>query len=736
MEEGQRAGHALMREKLFPIGNEVFAGAIISLLSIAYGLSYAALIFSGPLTPSLGYGIAATFLTAAISAAVVALRSSLPFAIAGPDSSASAVTATLVAALIEQIVAKGHSQQLVMPALIVMALSAALTGLLLCALGITRAGRAIRFVPYPVIGGFLGATGWFMSTGAVRVITGSAATFDNIALLIRPHALAQLAAGIAVAFAFHLGLRRPRNSLVMPGILLASVAATHVGFLLTGETITQAAAEGWVFQPQSNVGLTLPWHVEALRDFPWRTLPALSGDLLAVMFVTAVSLLLNITGIEFAVRREANLERELNALGLANLLSAAFGGYASCTSVSRSTLNYAAGARSRLSGLTCAAISAALLLVGQGFLVFVPKFVLGGLLLYFGVGLLIRWLIESASRLSIIEYLSLLAIALIIVEWGFIAGVLIGVVIGCATFALSASRVNAIKFSFDGSEFRSSLDRSADDLAVLAKHGGELQGMNLQSYLFFGSAARLFQDVKALLARHPDCRFLVFDFRLVTGLDSSATHSFTQIKQAANDAGAQLVLVELSPELEKIFRASRFIADDIILAPDLDRALESCENAIVAAHRGEESGGRTLTEWLAAALGNLGFAEQLAAHCTRLDVAAGDGIARQGDAADGMHFILEGRVGINVEMPDGRAIRVRSLGPHTTIGEMGLITRQPRSASIAAEVDSVLYSLSVEAYQRIVAENPPLAQALLTYIVGVMSERLSFASRLISVLRR
>jgi SulP family sulfate permease len=716
--------------------HDVFAGSLISLLSIAYGLSYAALIFSGPLAPSLGYGVAATFLTGAVSAAVVAFRSSLPFAIAGPDSSVSAVTATLVAVLIGRLATSASGEQLILPALIVMALSAALTGLLLCALGITRAGRAIRFVPYPVIGGFLGATGWLMITGAVRVITDTPATFANLPLLLRPHGLAQLAAGIAVALAFHLGLRRPRNSLVLPGILIASVAAAHIGFLLTGTTIAQAALDGWVFQPQTAMGLTLPWHAEALRQFPWGALPALSGDLLAVMFVTAVSLLLNMTGIEFALRCEANLERELNALGVANLLSAALGGYASCTSVSRSTLNYTAGARTRLSGLTSAAISAALLLVGQGFLAFVPKFVLGGLLLYFGLGLIVRWLIEAARRLSPIEYLSLLAIALIIVQWGFIAGVLIGVVIGCATFALSASRVNAIKFSFDGSEFRSSLDRNADDLALLAKHGDELQGMNLQSYLFFGSVARLYQDVKTLLANHTACRFLVFDFRLVTGLDSSATHSFTQIKQAAGDAGAQLVLVELSPELEKALRASRFIDDTVVLAPDLDRALENCENAIVGAHRGEDGATRTLNEWLENALGSREMADQLAAYCERHAVTAGERIARQGDAADCMHFIFQGRVGIIVEMPDGRSVRVRSLGPQTTIGEMGLITRQQRSASIEAEVDSVLYSLPVDAYDRILTEEPVLAQALLTYIVGVMSERLSFASRLISVLRR
>ena len=117
---------------------------------------------------------------------------------------------------------------------------------------------------------------------------------------------------------------------------------------------------------------------------------------------------------------------------------------------------------------------------------------------------------------------------------------LIGVIIGCATFAVSASRVNAIKFRFDGSEYRSTLDRGAKELDILTTYGSEIQGMSLQSYLFFGSANRLYQEVKALFANLPNCRFLVFDFRLVTGIDSSAMHSFTQIKQVADEVGARV----------------------------------------------------------------------------------------------------------------------------------------------------------------------------------------------------
>jgi SulP family sulfate permease len=742
MTEGGTLGKARARDgggaRALPGGwsRDLFAGMIGGVLLIAYSLSYAALIFSGPLAPWLAYGVSASLVTGAVSAAIVAARSSLPFTIGGPDGSTSAVTAALAAAMAERLLARGQGADLLHPVLIVIAIATALTGLLLCALGLTRAGRAIRFVPYPVVGGFLGATGWVMFAGAIRVITDHRLDPGHLAPLLAPLALAKLGVGGAFALSLYLALRRKPHPLALPGLILAGVIAGQLALSVAGIAGARAQALGWTFQPRAGVGLTSPLNLAALAHFPWATLPSLAGDLLSVMFVTAICILLSTTGVEFATRREANLDRELNTFGLANLAAAALGGYASCTALSRTTINYTAGARGRASGMTVAACSALVLAAGPGFLAYVPKFVLGGLLLYLGWTLIQRWLIETVRRVSALEYISLVGVTLIIVQWGFVAGVMLGVIIGCATFAFSASRVNAIKFSFDGSEYRSSLDRGANELAILAERGAEIQGISLQSYLFFGMANRLFEHVKALLARRPDCRFLVIDFRQVFGFDSAAAHSFAQIKQVAEAAGARLVLVNLTAELEAAFAALDLLSDQVTVAADLDHALEACENATIAAHRGQTGEARTLVEWLTVALGDRTHAAALAAACERSKVAAGDVIARQGDPTDCMHFILDGRVGIIITLPDGGSLRVRSLGPHTMVGEMGLITANTRSATIEAEAPTVLYALSAAAYERIQRENPNLGQALLAYVIAVMAERLSFANRIHGVLQR
>ena len=728
-------GRGFRRPRIVAGLREIFAGAVCSVLSIAYCLSYAALIFSGPLSPYLSYGLAATFLSAAVAAAIMAWRSSLPFAIAGPDSSTSAVTAALVTTMVAHLAAAGDTR-LLLPVIIVMTLASATAGLVLCGLGLLRAGGAIRFIPYPVVGGFMGATGALMVLGAIQVIADQRFTIAHIGMFNDVATLSKLAAGIAVAVALQVLLSRSSSPVILPAVLVVATVAIHLGIAATGSSVDAAQAGGWLFHPQPSAPLIMPWRPESLAGFPWGTLVSLSGDLTAVVFVTVISLLLNITGVEIATRREADMDRDLNALGLASLVSAAFGGYVGCLSLSRTTLNYNLGGRGRLSGLTVAVISALVLFADPSFLGYAPKFALGGLSFFAGGRLVYRWLWQSATQLSRLEYISLLAVVLIIVEWGFIAGVLIGIVIGCATFAMSASRVNAIKFTFDGSEYRSHLDRSAEELAILGRHGRELQGMSLQSYLFFGSANRLYQHVKALLRRQPGCRFAVFDFRQVTGVDSSAIHSFSQIKQAATEAGARVVLVGLRPDLERAFHAGRLVSSDVVVAPDLDRALEGCEDAIIAAHQVTAGEKDTLHAWFERALGSAEHSDALAALCRRFEARPGDIIARQGEPSNSMHFILDGRVSILVDMGEARAVRVRSLGRHTTIGEMGLISGRPRSATIQAEAASVLYELSLEHFNEIKRNQPALGQALLAYVIAVMAERLSFASRVIGVLQR
>ena len=127
--------------------------------------------------------------------------------------------------------------------------------------------------------------------------------------------------------------------------------------------------------------------------------------------------------------------------------------------------------------------------------------------------------------------------------------------------------------------------------------------------------------------------------------------------------------------------------------PELDHALEWCENEIIAQHQDREGEEASLRDWFTRFSEPNTTPSELIHRCQRIEVDAGEIIVSAGEAADSMHFILDGRVGIMIPAGEGRTTRVRSLGRYTTIGEMGLVSHAPRSATIQAEVASVLYVL-------------------------------------------
>jgi SulP family sulfate permease len=137
--------------------------------------------------------------------------------------------------------------------------------------------------------------------------------------------------------------------LAMPAQLLLSIVIFYIVLLVFGISLADVQAQGWMFMMPSAGVFAPPWTLEPAQ-FPWTALPSLGADFIAVMFVSTISVLLNITAIELSTKHEANLDRELKAQGGANLICAALGGYVSCITATRTRLNFVLGADNRLSG--------------------------------------------------------------------------------------------------------------------------------------------------------------------------------------------------------------------------------------------------------------------------------------------------------------------------------------------------------------------------------------------------
>jgi SulP family sulfate permease len=280
--------------------NDVLGGGAASVLTVTFGLSYSLLIFAGPLAPYLSYGVGITFISSAVLATVIALGSSLPFAVAGPESSTAAMTAILASSLVERMAVADTTAPPIAPVLITFGLASIATGIVLCGFGVTRMGRAIRYVPYPVVGGFLGATGYLILLGAIRVITGQRLQFATLGQFTNLLTLSELAAACAMALILYLTWHRSRSPFGLPAILIGGVIAAHIAFWLAGISSAEAQASGWTFRPPPHVSFMFPWSASEIIRYPWYTLPDLSGNFIAVIFVTATSTLFNTAGTEVA----------------------------------------------------------------------------------------------------------------------------------------------------------------------------------------------------------------------------------------------------------------------------------------------------------------------------------------------------------------------------------------------------------------------------------------------------
>jgi SulP family sulfate permease len=712
---------------------DLAAGSVSALVTLSYSVSYAALVFSGPaLEPILPAGLHVALIAAALVAFVVALRSSVPYAIGGPDSNATAVLAIMAANLAALLAARGFGRQQVAEAVLLMlAASAVLTGLLVLLLGVLRWGRLVRLLPYPVAGGFLAGSGFLVLSGAFKVLTDQPLTWGGLFALPAVPGLAWVTA-LMVAATLLIVPRFSRHFLLVPAVIGAGFLGFYLGLALHGGSVTAARSQGLLMTPIEEG--TRVWSWRFASEAPWDTLATEWTSLLAMIVVVIVTILLNAAGLELATHRELDLDRELRVSGLANLASGLAGGMVGYLSVSRSLLNYHAGAVSRTAGIWTAGLCAAVSLFFTPIVFYAPRPVLAGLLIYLGLALLREWLWDAFFKLPLREYVVIVAILVLVALQGIIMGVAFGLLVASGFFAYSYSRANYIRHSLSVSTNRSNKERSLEESVALRERGGIARALCLQGYLFFAFASSLVETCRELITRE-GVRYLLLDFRMVQGLDASAALGFAKLHQLCTRHEVTLVLSGLRPELQAVLKQMRFLPHpEIHLVADLDYGLEWMEDRVLAAaprSPGVMSG--NVVGWaqevdlrhMLATQFSPDALEILLGLCETMELEPGETLIRRGDPGDALYFVERGVVSVQMPLSAEQHKRVRALAPGTIVGEMALYSGQPRSADVVAATACRVRRLTAERFARLQHDHPMVANQFHCFVVTLLSERLS-----------
>jgi len=228
---------------------------------------------------------------------------------------------------------------------------------------------------------------------------------------------------------------------------------------------------------------------------------------------------------------------------------------------------------------------------------------------------------------------------------------------------------------------------------------------------------------------------LVLDCKDVVGMDSSAMKGLTKLYDLCIARHATLLLASVSSALRDQLAKGGFDAirhGAVPVFPDLDQAMEHCENAILAsAAAGTIIASIRWRDQLGAALPLPEKIHTFMSYLDTCDYPTGTHLIRQGERADDMFFIESGRITVRLELGDGKTVRLRTMGAGTTVGEIGCYLGQMRTASVIADQPTRAYRLTAEALRRMEQHDPDLAAALHRYMVSLLADRLSSTASLL-----
>lgn len=709
------------------------AGGLVGLLEVVSAASFAALIFSGPLAPRVGQGVGLFVAAGALIIAVVAWLSGREGILAGTQDSTAVILAVVAAGIVAKVGPAGDTAFLTVVAAIMV--SSVLAGLALFLLGTLRLGGLVRFIPYPVVGGFLAGTGWLLVKGSAEVMTGITPSLDTVGQLLEPDVLVKLVPGVALGIAFLTIPRLVRSSLTIPFLLIGGTVAFYVALLVSGTSIVEAKASGWLLGPFPSENLWQPWIGRAVAGADWSAILSQVGTIATLTLVAALGLLLNASGIELALRRDLRFDHELRTAGIASAVSGLAGGIPGYHALGYAKLVRRLGANARWTGMAAAGVCLGALALGASVLSLAPRFVLGALVLFLGLEFMVEWLWDTRRTIPRSEYAIVLAIVLAVAVWGILVGVALGLGLAIILFAVSYSRTNLVRLEATASTLRSNVERGIDERRILQDSGDQVQILKLQGFVFFGTANSLFERIRARAVdpTRPKLAFLVLDFRRVTGLDSSAALSFEKVAQLAKIAGFHLVYTSMSVPTRAQLEVSGAREDDapITFAPDLDHGVQFCEDGLLELARASTSES-THVPLLEQLFGREGLdLDRLMSYLDVLDMPEGTTLIKQGDPPDAIYLLESGRLTVRLEIAGGDIVRLRTLDRGTLVGEIGLYLGTHRTATVVTDAPCRLLRLTSDALERLERDEPALAAGLHRAFARVMAERLSDTLRMI-----
>ena len=621
--------------------------------------------------------------------------------------------------------------------LLMMALIALICGLLQIALGLIGLGRLIKYMPYPVVSGYLSGVGLIIIISQVPKFLGVPGGTRFWPGLLSPSLWKwqSLTVGVVTVAVMVLA---PRVTKVVPAAILSLLSGMIAYFAIayTNRSLLRLAGNKLIIGPlagsNANFLDTMLSRWRAFEAFDVSQLDLLIYPALTLAVLLSIDTLKTCVVLDTVTRSRHNSNRELIGQGLGNLASTAIGGVPGSGQMGATMVNVSSGGQTRLSGVIEGVLALIAFLVLGRLIAWVPIAALAGILIVVGVRMFDRHSLHLLkSRSTMLDFVVIVIVVVVAETVSLIAASGVGVCLAILLFLREQSGGTVVRRKSLGNERFSRQMRSEKEMEILQTRGDCTAIFELQGSLFFGTTDQLYSELETEFKKRT---YLVLDMRRVQSVDFTAAHMLEQIEDIMSERNGMVIFSHMpsrSPSGQDVVRYFQQVGLARKEAPahlfgHLDEALEWVEDRILEGAQVERPPQKP---WELRELEVLRERkpETIAALESSTEIrtfTAGQTIFLSGSPGDELYFIRQGSVRILLPLAGRSAHHLATFGRGDFFGELSFVDRAPRSADAVACTDTELYVLTRPRFDALLQEHRKLALNLMEWITTVIAARL------------
>lgn len=551
------------------IKGDLFGGLTAGIVALPLALAFGIQAFGGVDSPSASsWGALAGLIGATMLGFFAALFGGTPSQISGPTGPMTVITASLVSG------AWTASSGNISMVLLSMSMAGIFCGLFQILFGIIKIGKYVRYIPYPVLSGFMSGIGIIIILQQIYPLIGlkspvlvvdMVAKFPN--MIMNGISTTSLILGIGTIVIIQVF---PLLTKKIPSTLVALVIMTIISLFLDmkDNLVIGSIPSGLPMPFFAKEGLSLAG-VDWLMVLKTSIIPGLT-----LAGLGSIDTLLTSVVADNITKTKHNSNQELIGQGIGNAIAGLFCGLAGAGATMRTVVNVKSGGKTKLSGMIHSLLLLSILL-GLGSLVrYVPLSVLAGILITVGWGIIDFKGLKDLFKIPVSDAFVLVVVLVVTVFVDLLTAVGLGMIIACVLFMKRAG--DLVEGSYSSQELQHFDKESpwADENGIPENIKHKIYIQRLNGPIFFGSITR-FQEVMHDVPK--DAKLVIIRMRLVTFMDQSGLYAMETAIKDLQASGVKVLMTIIQPQPMYMLKKTELIPG-IIPEENTFATFEECTN--------------------------------------------------------------------------------------------------------------------------------------------------------------